>query len=117
MPLPVLNHIGYKLAYPPRSYFRIYVFVLSKHKQIKLLQKKTHLVIFCLITSHVIVTFLCDASFQISINELKLRDQIFDAGALGNFSLAGFEMVRMIKCNFEIDQMKCKWMRYGVCCM
>jgi len=30
--------------------------------------------------------------YKISINELKLRDQIFDAGALGNFSLAGFEM-------------------------
>ena len=25
---------------------------------------------------------------------LRVRDQIFDAGALGNFSLAGFEMVR-----------------------
>jgi len=30
--------------------------------------------------------------YKISINELRNRDQIFDAGALGNFSLAGFEM-------------------------
>ena len=59
-----------------------------------------------------LVTFICDARFQISINELKLRDQIFDAGALGNFSLAGFEMVRLFKCSFQIDEMKCKWMRY-----
>ena len=48
------------------------------------------------------LTVPCLAHFQISINELKLRDQIFDAGALGNFSLAGFEMVRWIKCTFKI---------------
>lgn len=30
---------------------------------------------------------------QITINNLHKRDQIFNGGALGNFSLAGFEMV------------------------
>ena len=32
--------------------------------------------------------------YQINIKNLKKRDQMFDAGALGNFSLAGFEMVK-----------------------
>ena len=32
--------------------------------------------------------------YKITINELKKQDQIFNGGALGNFSLAGFEMVR-----------------------
>jgi hypothetical protein len=32
--------------------------------------------------------------YDITIRNLKRKDQIFDAGALGNFSLAGFEMVR-----------------------
>ena len=31
--------------------------------------------------------------YDITIRNLKRKDQIFDAGALGNFSLAGFEMV------------------------
>ena len=32
--------------------------------------------------------------YEIIIRDLKKKDQIFEAGALGNFSLAGFEMVR-----------------------
>ena len=32
--------------------------------------------------------------YDITIRNLKIKDQIFDAGALGNFSLAGFEMVK-----------------------
>lgn len=32
--------------------------------------------------------------YDIQIRNLKTSDQLFDAGALGNFSLAGFEMVR-----------------------
>ena len=32
--------------------------------------------------------------YDITIRNLKLKDQVFDAGALGNFSLAGFEMVK-----------------------
>ena len=31
--------------------------------------------------------------YDIEIKELNKDDQIFEAGALGNFSLAGFEMV------------------------
>ena len=31
--------------------------------------------------------------YAINIKNLKRKDQMFDAGALGNFSLAGFEMV------------------------
>ena len=31
--------------------------------------------------------------YKITINNLNKRDQIFNGGALGNFSLAGFEMV------------------------
>ena len=31
--------------------------------------------------------------YAINIKKLKPNDQIFDSGALGNFSLAGFEMV------------------------
>ena len=34
--------------------------------------------------------------YDIEIKELNKNDQIFEAGALGNFSLAGFEMVRLI---------------------
>ena len=33
--------------------------------------------------------------YKITINNLNKRDQIFNGGALGNFSLAGFEMVRI----------------------
>ena len=33
--------------------------------------------------------------YDINIRSLKRRDEVFDAGALGNFSLAGFEMVRI----------------------
>ena len=33
--------------------------------------------------------------YEIHIINLKKRDKIFEAGALGNFSLAGFEMVRI----------------------
>ena len=33
--------------------------------------------------------------YAISIKKLKPSDQIFDSGALGNFSLAGFEMVNI----------------------
>ena len=32
--------------------------------------------------------------YDITIRNLKKKDQVFDAGALGNFSLAGFEMVK-----------------------
>jgi hypothetical protein len=32
--------------------------------------------------------------YEITIRNLKKRDKMFDAGALGNFSLAGFEMVK-----------------------
>ena len=32
--------------------------------------------------------------YDITIRNLKRKDQVFDAGALGNFSLAGFEMVK-----------------------
>ena len=79
--------------YLPRSYSWISFFsCLYTHK--KKVEGWALLISFLLlsITPH----------FQISINELKLRDQIFDAGALGNFSLAGFEMVRWIECNFEM---------------
>ena len=31
--------------------------------------------------------------YAITIKNLRKRDKMFDAGALGNFSLAGFEMV------------------------
>ena len=31
--------------------------------------------------------------YAINIKNLRRKDQMFDAGALGNFSLAGFEMV------------------------
>ena len=31
--------------------------------------------------------------YAINIKNLRRNDQMFDAGALGNFSLAGFEMV------------------------
>ena len=31
--------------------------------------------------------------YAINIKKLKPNDQLFDSGALGNFSLAGFEMV------------------------
>ena len=31
--------------------------------------------------------------YEIIIKNLKKNDRIFEAGALGNFSLAGFEMV------------------------
>ena len=31
--------------------------------------------------------------YEIAIKNLKKSDQLFDAGALGNFSLAGFELV------------------------
>ena len=33
--------------------------------------------------------------YDIEIMNLKSKDQLFEAGALGNFSLAGFEMVRI----------------------
>ena len=33
--------------------------------------------------------------YDIKIKNLKTPDKIFDAGALGQFSLAGFEMVRL----------------------
>ena len=32
--------------------------------------------------------------YDINIKNLKMQDKMFDAGALGKFSLAGFEMVR-----------------------
>ena len=32
--------------------------------------------------------------YKIAIRNLRPEDQIFNAGALGNYSLAGFEMVR-----------------------
>ena len=36
--------------------------------------------------------------YEIFIRNLKKSDKIFEAGALGNFSLAGFEMVRKSIC-------------------
>ena len=32
--------------------------------------------------------------YDITIRNLKMNDKMFDAGALGKFSLTGFEMVR-----------------------
>ena len=32
--------------------------------------------------------------YDIIINNLREEDKVFDAGPLGNYSLAGFEMVR-----------------------
>ena len=32
--------------------------------------------------------------YEITIKNLRKTDQLFDAGALGNFSNAGFEMVK-----------------------
>ena len=34
--------------------------------------------------------------YKININNLLEKDKVFDAGALGNYSLAGFEMVSCI---------------------
>ena len=34
--------------------------------------------------------------YAINIKNLRRKDQMFDAGALGNFSLAGFEMVNFL---------------------
>ena len=42
--------------------------------------------------------------YAINIKNLRRNDQMFDAGALGNFSLAGFEMVIFIKI---LAQLKC----------
>ena len=33
---------------------------------------------------------------DVEIRNLRKKDKLFEAGALGNFSLAGFEMVRMV---------------------
>ena len=33
--------------------------------------------------------------YDITIRNLKMNDKMFDAGALGKFSLTGFEMVRV----------------------
>ena len=35
--------------------------------------------------------------YEITIKNLKKSDRIFEAGALGNFSLAGFEMVMNLR--------------------
>ena len=43
--------------------------------------------------------------YAINIKNLRRNDQMFDAGALGNFSLAGFEMVIFIK---MLTQLKCR---------
>ena len=41
--------------------------------------------------------------YDVEIKNLKKKDKLFEAGALGNFSLAGFEMVRpVIKNNFTV---------------
>ena len=32
--------------------------------------------------------------YDVEIKNLKKKDKLFEAGALGNFSLAGFEMVK-----------------------
>ena len=34
--------------------------------------------------------------YKIAIRNLRPEDQIFNAGALGNYSLAGFEMVSLL---------------------
>ena len=36
--------------------------------------------------------------YSIEIRNLREKDKIFLAGALGNYSLAGFEMVRILQC-------------------
>ena len=36
--------------------------------------------------------------YSIEIRNLREKDKIFLAGALGNYSLAGFEMVRILRC-------------------
>ena len=41
--------------------------------------------------------------YEIAINQLKDKDRVFDAQALGNFSLAGFEMASWAeKLSYEI---------------
>ena len=39
--------------------------------------------------------------YAINIKNLRRKDQMFDAGALGNFSLAGFEMVWLMSYIFS----------------
>ena len=39
--------------------------------------------------------------YEIVIKDLKKSDRIFEAGALGNFSLAGFEMVNNIRLGLQ----------------
>ena len=39
--------------------------------------------------------------YEIVIKNLKKSDRIFEAGALGNFSLAGFEMVNNIRLGLQ----------------
>ena len=43
--------------------------------------------------------------YKININNLLEKDNVFDAGALGNYSLAGFEMVscQIIAAFFNYD--------------
>ena len=41
--------------------------------------------------------------YAINIKNLRRNDQMFDAGALGNFSLAGFEMVNFTHKNSGIS--------------
>ena len=37
--------------------------------------------------------------YDVEIKNLKKKDKLFEAGALGNFSLAGFEMVKKLYFN------------------
>ena len=51
--------------------------------------------------------------YEIVIKDLKKSDRIFEAGALGNFSLAGFEMVRKRK--YYIKGVSEKTSRFDFC--
>ena len=48
--------------------------------------------------------------YAINIKNLRRHDQMFDAGALGNFSLAGFEMVIFTK---MLTRLKCRIVQNG----
>ena len=43
--------------------------------------------------------------YEITIRNLKPSDKLFDAGALGNFSLTGFEMVILNSMTFNSQKL------------
>ena len=57
--------------------------------------------------------------YDIEIRGLKKKDLIFEAGALGNFSLAGFEMASVTDFLFieifELDNATIKTLIYRTC--